>query len=103
LKVLSNQLLEEYEDAIFPYQRELMIHALAADHGTPYYRNYFAAAPGSANDKEWASLTKAGLAQVIREPQPGIFPDRVYSVTFEGTCYVHHLMRGRKGHGRGSK
>jgi hypothetical protein len=43
------------------------------------------------------------LARAAREPVPGVYSDRIYAVTFEGKCYVHHLMLGRKGHGRGSK
>jgi hypothetical protein len=63
-----------------PREASLMRHACGANSKTPYYRNYFAADPGSKDDVAWAGLVAKGMAMVMRE-SCRIFPNRFYSVT----------------------
>lgn len=67
-------------------QLDSMRHAcgLTPPSKTPYYRNHFAADPGSDDDQTWAGLVAVGLAEVLREPEPSWMPLRVYGVTFAG-------------------
>ena len=44
-------------------ERELLRHALGADSDSPGYRNYFAASPGTPNDRAWKAMVASGLAR----------------------------------------
>lgn len=74
----------------------LLRHACGMDSRDPYYRDYFAADPGSADDLAWAALVAKGLASVRREPGD---PDpvctlRIYGVTREGKALIGKLDQG---------
>lgn len=64
-------------------ERDLMKHAMGFDSATPFYRNHFAAWPGSDNDNQWGHLVIGGYAEVTAVPND-IFPYVFYRVTQKG-------------------
>ena len=68
-------------------ERDLLRHACGVDSRSPYYRDYFAAEPGSDDDCAWAAMVDAGLASVRR--QPGSLTQlRIYGVTTAGKAAI---------------
>lgn len=61
----------------------LMRHACGMDSKDPYYRDYFAADPGSDDDLAWAGLVSVNMASVRQEPNDWC-PLRIYGVTSLG-------------------
>lgn len=73
-------------------ERRLLVHALG---GTGVYRNYFCAVPDSPNDRTWADLVHAGLAELQGTPSDWL-PYNTYVVTTAGKAALTGDMSCQK-------
>lgn len=66
---------------------ELIRHACGVDSREPFYRDYFAAEPGSEDDAAWRRMVCRGWAEVRRDPS-SYSPYRIYGVTKSGMALI---------------
>ena len=67
-----------------PRERENLQHALGLDRNHRPWRNWFAAEPGSPDDRIFVGLAARGLAALQSGPRPGFCPDNIWRVTTAG-------------------
>lgn len=78
------------------YQVQLLGHACGMYSSEPFFRDHFAAEPGSGGDGEFAYMVQHGLAEVRHEPGQ-LSPFRIYGVTDKGKELIQSVStRGNK-------